>query len=245
MVNTPKSNEYVSIGGHPGAISSSRSPHRRNASTPGAWMRWVDKVSLGNPARSTTRTRYPLRASSMAVGDPAQRAPTTIASYSADMVCLPCSGRPGHDDVIRPRGHRGGPLFGAWFLPDGVGGGLGPAPEAELGEDVADVVLHGLPADVEPVGDLRVRQPEAEQREHLSFTLGERPVAPPAGRGAGPERAKQRGGGVRVVRRLQLLERVESGAGLCDRDLGTLVAERPGELEPASRRLHRHLGAGE
>ena len=41
---------------------------------------WVDTVSLGNVARSTTRTRYPFRASSMAVGEPAQRAPTTIAS---------------------------------------------------------------------------------------------------------------------------------------------------------------------
>ena len=41
---------------------------------------WVDTVSLGKVARSTTRTRYPLRASSIAVGEPAQRAPTTIAS---------------------------------------------------------------------------------------------------------------------------------------------------------------------
>ena len=45
-------------------------------------MMCVDIVSLGNVALSTSSTRYPLRASSIAVGDPAQRAPTTIASYS-------------------------------------------------------------------------------------------------------------------------------------------------------------------
>ena len=45
-------------------------------------MRCVEIVSLGNVARSTTSTRWPLRASSIAVGDPAQRAPTTIASYA-------------------------------------------------------------------------------------------------------------------------------------------------------------------
>jgi hypothetical protein len=38
-------------------------------------------VSLGNVALSTSNTFKPRRASSMAVGDPAQRAPTTIASY--------------------------------------------------------------------------------------------------------------------------------------------------------------------
>src|SRR4029078_9268011 len=41
---------------------------------------WVEIVSLGNVARSTSRTRYPFRASSIAVGEPAQREPTTITS---------------------------------------------------------------------------------------------------------------------------------------------------------------------
>jgi hypothetical protein len=40
----------------------------------------VDTVSLGNIARSTTSTRYPARANSIAVDAPAHRAPTTIAS---------------------------------------------------------------------------------------------------------------------------------------------------------------------
>lgn len=38
-------------------------------------------LSLGKVVRSTRSTRYPLRASNMAVGEPAQRAPTMIASY--------------------------------------------------------------------------------------------------------------------------------------------------------------------
>src|SRR5688500_13318753 len=44
-------------------------------------MRCVETVSLGNIALSTTRTLWPCRARSIAVGDPAHRAPTTIASY--------------------------------------------------------------------------------------------------------------------------------------------------------------------
>ena len=49
----------------------------------------VDTVSLGNVARSTTRTRWPWRASSIAVGEPAHRAPTTTASYLLSLMsCL-------------------------------------------------------------------------------------------------------------------------------------------------------------
>ena len=43
-------------------------------------MKWVETVSLGKVARSTTSTRWPFRASSIAVGEPAHRAPTTITS---------------------------------------------------------------------------------------------------------------------------------------------------------------------
>src|SRR6476469_4566677 len=46
-------------------------------------MRCVDTVSLGKVARSTNRTRAPDLASSIAVGAPAHRAPTTIASSVA------------------------------------------------------------------------------------------------------------------------------------------------------------------
>ena len=57
IVNGPKSNAYVSIGGHPVAVTRSSSPHRRSAAMPGGWIRCVEIVSLGNVARSTTSTR--------------------------------------------------------------------------------------------------------------------------------------------------------------------------------------------
>src|SRR5882724_6696146 len=68
------------MGGHPVAARRSSRPHRDSAPTPRGCTRWVDTVSLGKVARSTTSTRYPFRASNIAVGEPAQRAPTTIAS---------------------------------------------------------------------------------------------------------------------------------------------------------------------
>ena len=81
MVTGPKSNEYRVIGGQFVASSRSRMPHRASAATAGGWTRCVDIVSLGKVALSTSSTLYPRRASNIAVGDPPQRAPTTIASY--------------------------------------------------------------------------------------------------------------------------------------------------------------------
>ena len=68
------------MGGQPVASSRSSSPHRSSAATAGGCRRCVDIVSLGNVALSTSRTRWPARARSIAKGDPAQRAPTTITS---------------------------------------------------------------------------------------------------------------------------------------------------------------------
>jgi hypothetical protein len=45
----------------------------------------VEMVSLGKVARSTNRTLWPRRASNIAVGEPAHRAPTTIASYLREL----------------------------------------------------------------------------------------------------------------------------------------------------------------
>src|SRR3954453_8251144 len=69
------------IGGQLGGGARSSSPQRCRRATPGSWMKWLRKVSLGKAARSRRRTRYPLRARSMAVGEPAHRAPMMIASY--------------------------------------------------------------------------------------------------------------------------------------------------------------------
>ena len=80
MVKGPKSNAYPVMGGQPVAVTRSSSPHRCRAATPGAWITWVERVSLGKVARSTASTRYPFLASSMAVGEPAVRAPMMMAS---------------------------------------------------------------------------------------------------------------------------------------------------------------------
>src|SRR5688572_22061806 len=45
----------------------------------------VEIVSLGKVALSTSRTLNPRRASSMAVGEPAHRAPMTMASYIVNL----------------------------------------------------------------------------------------------------------------------------------------------------------------
>ncbi len=81
-VNGPTSIAAVVIAGQPERTSSSSSPQRFSAATPGCQTRWVDsRMSLGNVLRSTSSTRCPWRASSMAVDAPAHRAPTTITSY--------------------------------------------------------------------------------------------------------------------------------------------------------------------
>ena len=56
-VTGPKSNEYLVIGGQLVASSWSRMPQRASAATAGGCARWVDIVSLGNVALSTSSTR--------------------------------------------------------------------------------------------------------------------------------------------------------------------------------------------
>jgi hypothetical protein len=55
-------------------------PQRRSWTTPLRAIEWVETVSLGNDARSTTATSWPRRANSIAVADPATRPPTTTTS---------------------------------------------------------------------------------------------------------------------------------------------------------------------
>jgi hypothetical protein len=74
--------------------------------------------------------------------------------------------------------------------------------ETELGEDVADVLLRGVAADVEALGDRVVVVPLGHQREHLTLARGERGHRAAAGqqlgdhlrveRGAAPRHAGQR-----------------------------------------------------
>ncbi len=61
-------------------ISESRTPIRSKAWMPVGWIACVESVSLGKRSLSTRQTRRPSRASMVASGAPAQRAPTTITS---------------------------------------------------------------------------------------------------------------------------------------------------------------------
>ena len=65
------------------ARSRPSSPQACSRAPPRCHKKWVDMVSLGNDARSARATRCPARASSMANGAPAHRAPTTMTSYIA------------------------------------------------------------------------------------------------------------------------------------------------------------------
>lgn len=52
---------------------------------------------------------------------------------------------------------------------DGVGGGLGPAPDAELGEEVGDVGAGGVGADEERRGDLAVGVAGRQQTQDVQL----------------------------------------------------------------------------
>jgi hypothetical protein len=84
--NAPLCNLPRRTGGAPSEQMPSRSPHRFARASPACQMKCVDTVSLGNLALSTTSTRYPRRASSIARVDPAQRAPTMMTSNIRDIL---------------------------------------------------------------------------------------------------------------------------------------------------------------
>src|ERR1700738_4672430 len=62
------------------ASTRSSAPRRASCETPLGSSAWVESVSEGKRARSSTTTRLPARASTIAAADPAQRAPTMTAS---------------------------------------------------------------------------------------------------------------------------------------------------------------------
>src|SRR2546428_430601 len=67
---------------------------------------------------------------------------------------------------------------------------LGPVPQAQLGQDPADVGLGGRRAHHQPAGDLGVGQPPRDQHQHPAVPPGERapqPRVPPAHRPPGGE----------------------------------------------------------
>src|SRR5918997_4730479 len=108
----------------------------------------------------------------------------------------------------------------------GVHGGLGTPVHAELGEQVGDVVLHGLLGEVEPFADLAVGEPLGEQIEDPALLVGE--VRARLLVGAAPQAVEDTGGDAPIEQRLagghtadvvdevaaaHLLEDVTAGAG--------------------------------
>ncbi len=51
--------------------------------------------------------------------------------------------------------------------------GLGPAMDAQLAMDVLDVLLGRCYRDHEPIGDLAVREPIADEPQHLELALAQ------------------------------------------------------------------------
>ena len=78
------------MNGAPVARSRPVTPRRSRKASPSASITWVDRVSRGKVACSSTATRRPARASRVASGDPAHLAPTTITSNDSAMTT------PGH-----------------------------------------------------------------------------------------------------------------------------------------------------
>src|SRR5215204_2528011 len=66
-----------------------------------------------------------------------------------------------------------GSLWPGEALADGGGRGLGAGRHAELDEDVRDVMLGGLAADVERGRDLRVGETRSNEFEHVDLAGGE------------------------------------------------------------------------
>ena len=69
----------------------------------------------------------------------------------------------------------GGPLD--QILADGPNGRLGAVGDADLAQNVLDVLLHRLVADSQRLGDFFVRQAERELLEDFALALGEWDVA--------------------------------------------------------------------
>lgn len=103
------------------------------------------------------------------------------------------------------------------------------------------MVLDGLAADEEPIGDLGVRHRVPEQLEDLGLPLGQHACALLAGRHGRPEGTQHRRCGVGVPGCLKPLEALECRRRLRDRDLRALGAQRVRELESRAGELHRHL----
>src|SRR6266542_6920672 len=102
-------------------------------------------------------------------------------------------------------------------VPMGVGSGFGPVAKLELPEDVSDVRCHGLGADVQARGDLRVGQALAQEPEHLQLPLAELAEQLGPRSAAHTQPAQESRGGVGVPGGAQALEGLPGLTSLLDR----------------------------
>ena len=116
---------------------------------------------------------------------------------------------------------------------------LGPVAQTELAVDPAHVVAGGLLADDESSGDLGIREPFAEEREHLALAARERlGLRRRSSRPA--EGAQERGGLVRLARSPEGLEGAERIPCLVSSQLGACSGEEPGQPQAHLGLLERH-----
>src|SRR5206468_2211970 len=116
---------------------------------------------------------------------------------------------------------------------------LGATAQLELRVDAAEMVLGGLRADEEPLRDLGVRQPLAEQAQDLELALAQQPLLPGPQAAPGPERAQQRGGRIRLAVGAERLELPSGTRGRVDRGAGSRGGLRTSELEPGASSVER------
>src|SRR5438093_162588 len=114
----------------------------------------------------------------MAVGEPAQRAPTMIASYmliASSLVSIPVGagvvnlGLEGVGEIRRIT------YAGTYFLDAGaeVIGELGAGVEVELAEDAVDVGFDGADGEYEAFGDIAVGEAAGDELGDLGLPAGE------------------------------------------------------------------------
>ena len=186
--------------GTPVARTRSSRPHRARRATPAGWMVWPDRTSLGNEARSTTRTRRPRRASSMAVGAPAQRLPMTMASYMSSP-----RGRGGHEASSTDTAAAG--IGGAYAISAPAAtyararrrGPIAASPRrrgAGLLQQPLDVLVDRSRRDEQALGHLTVGRAVGDEDQHVDLAGGDAelgqhrrapaPASPRPGAGAAP-----------------------------------------------------------
>jgi two-component system, NarL family, sensor histidine kinase DevS len=125
--------------------------------------------------------------------------------------------------------------------PGGVGGGLGPALHAQLGEQGRHVVLDGLLGQEHPRADLPVGQPLSDQLQDRTF-LGRQPGQRVAAGRLIPQPGHELAGGLRIQHRLASGHRADRADQVGAANLLQYVTRRPGHDRVEQRLLVAERG---